>query len=87
MKLNSYTQNSNELDFENGVRILFSYKTPVCLIKDGTLYETQVKHSRTTSKHMSMYGCLMADKYTDRVKIPQAALDHLIDPSTIQHYT
>lgn len=49
-KSNNYTVIGSE-----GKELLFSYETLVAGIKDGLIYVTSKKYSRTTSKHISKY--------------------------------
>ena len=55
MKLNPVGSNQNEIEHDNGVTILYSYKTPVAAFvpSKGALC-TSTKYSRTTSKHITL---------------------------------
>lgn len=55
MKVNPVGSNQTEIERDNGVTILFSYKTPVAAFvpTKGALCTT-TKYSRTTSKHITL---------------------------------
>lgn len=63
MKLISHGTNSNEVIFDNGTSVLFSYQTPVAVSIGNPsksvglvgVYKTDMKHSRTTSKHINAW--------------------------------
>lgn len=61
MNLKPIKQNMNEVE-TNGLRLLFSYKTPVAvLIKEGDSwhqYKTDKKWSVTTSRHINQWNPL-----------------------------
>ena len=55
MKVIPIGSNMTELTLENGIRVLFSYSTPVaCELKDG-FYKTNKKWSQTTSRHINKW--------------------------------
>lgn len=57
MRLTSVSsKNAVALSLLNGVQIMFSYETPVAAFVPGRGYlTTNVKYSRTTSKHINSY--------------------------------
>jgi hypothetical protein len=56
MKLVPHGSNQNVLIFDNGIKVLFSYQTPVAAFHPikGWLM-TDVKYSRTTTKHIHQW--------------------------------
>ena len=56
MKLVPHGSNQNVVIFENGIKVLFSYSTPVAAFHpiQGWLM-TEEKYSRTTSKHINQW--------------------------------
>jgi hypothetical protein len=66
MKLNPIGSNQTEIEKDNGVTVLYSYKTPVAAFVPGkgALCTTQ-KYSVTTSKHVnaavSRWGAIRTD--------------------------
>lgn len=63
--------NKREVIYTNGVRILFSYKTPVAGEDDFGFFRTDMHHSQTTSKHISGY----VDNFHATRIVPQNELD------------
>ena len=61
MNLTPIAANMTELELD-GMKILFSYKTPVAvLIKDGDVwhqYKTDCRWSRTTTRHINKWNPL-----------------------------
>ena len=56
MKLVQFGSNQNVLVKDNGDEVLFSYETPVAGFAVGLGYwKTDVKYSRTTSKHINSW--------------------------------
>ncbi len=59
MKLIPLGSNKNEVDLGNGIKVLFSYQTPVAFSKltpEGLVrYKTSEYFSRTTSKHINQW--------------------------------
>ena len=47
--------NKREVVYSNGVRILFSYKTPVAGEDEYGFFKTATNYSATTTKHISGY--------------------------------
>ncbi len=78
MNLNPIRANMTEIEFHNGTRILFSYKTPVAVLlnEDGNFhqYKTNKKWSRTTSRHITQWNP-MGGAYGLR---PQEYFDNLL---------
>lgn len=60
MKIKPIASNMTELLLNDGTQVLFSYQTPVAVIKQDQTIKTSKKWSVTTSKHInkwfSMYG-------------------------------
>ena len=55
MKLNPVGSNQTEIERENGVTVLYSYKMPVAAFVPGQgALCTKEKYSRTTSKHIGL---------------------------------
>lgn len=80
MKLTPLGANRNEVDLGNGLKVLFSYKTPVAYIDgDGITYVTKTKWSRTTSKHINQWATGF-----DRIEVPQEQIDNLVDKGGVQ---
>jgi methylglyoxal synthase len=82
MKLTPLGANRNEVDLGNGLKVLFSYKTPVAYSQstpEGLVrYKTSTKWSRTTSKHITQWF----HEYDGEVS--QESIDDLIDKGGIQ---
>lgn len=62
MRLNPVGSNQTEVERENGVTVLYSYKTPVAAFVPGKgALCTSEYYSRTTSKHIGLavkrWGC------------------------------
>lgn len=53
MQVKSLGANKTIVTLNNGIRIGFSYETPVVAVIDGIAYRTEQKFSVTTSKHGS----------------------------------
>ena len=67
-------QNVVEITYENGAQILKSYYTPVAAYIPGLGFmETDVKWSRTTSKHISQWKKRMG--YPLVARIPQEEIN------------
>ena len=75
MNLTPIASNMTELELKDGVRVLFSYKTPVAMIDMNTekVYVTEKYWSPTTSRHINKWcgGNSM-------IKKPQEYFDNLI---------
>ena len=55
VKLTPIQSNMTELTLDNGIRVLFSYQTPVdCELKNG-YYKTAKKWSNTTTRHVNKW--------------------------------
>ena len=56
MKLKNIASNVTELVADNGLKIMFSYETPVAgYIENFGFFKTTTKHSVTTAKHINKY--------------------------------
>ncbi len=57
MNLNPIRANMTELEIKPGVKILFSYKTPVAFhdMNTATVYRTSKKWSVTTTRHINQW--------------------------------
>jgi hypothetical protein len=53
--------------------VLFSYQTPVAALIDGQFYETNVKYSKTTSRHINKWIA-----GNGSIEKPQSFFDSLI---------
>lgn len=74
MKVSNLGANQTEVGFDNGTRVLVSYKTPVAAYVVGRGYiRTEESWSNTTSKHISMWGC------KDSARVPQQTLAALLE--------
>jgi hypothetical protein len=47
--------NCNVVEFDNGARLLLSYGVPVAAVVYGQRFQTSVKYSVTTSKHINQW--------------------------------
>jgi hypothetical protein len=75
MKLVPIADNQNVLSFENGIKVFFSYRTPVAAFRPGKGWiRTEQKYSATTSKHINIWlGGLNA------TTVPQSEIDNLVE--------
>jgi hypothetical protein len=73
MKVNPVGSNQTEIERDNGVTILFSYKTPVAAFVPGKgALCTTTKYSRTTSKHITQ----TVERWgATRVNVDQGVID------------
>jgi hypothetical protein len=55
MRLINHSPNCNEVCFNNGNSVLFSYQTVVVVVNKAGVFKTGEKYSRTTSKHINAY--------------------------------
>lgn len=82
MRLTPLGANRNEVDLGNGLKVLFSYQTPVAyeiLKPEGMFrYKTSTKWSKTTSKHINQWY----HEYDGEVE--QQEIDDLIDKGGFQ---
>jgi len=62
MKLKPIGSNKTELTISPRIQVLFSYETPVAAWIDGQYYKTDVKWSKTTSKHINSWAHLPVTK-------------------------
>jgi hypothetical protein len=76
MTLNPIGSNQNELELQNGTRVLFSYSTPVAAHVPGKGYmRTATKYSKTTSKHITQW--LARHGAHEVATAPQSEIDAL----------
>jgi len=61
LSLNIIGSNQTELT-ANGVKVLFSYNTPVACWINGQFYKTNKRWSVTTSKHVNKWAHLPLEK-------------------------
>ena len=74
MKLKPVASNMTELTFNNGVTILFSYKTPVAGYDNDGSFRTDEHYSSTTTRHINKY---LGGKGIGR-KVTQNYIDSLV---------
>ena len=56
MKLKNIASNVNEIVADNGLKIMFSYETPVAgYIENFGFFKTTTNYSVTTTKHINKY--------------------------------
>jgi len=57
MKLKSLGANQTEIDIDGGMKVLFSYETPVAAFdaKTGRAFRTTAKWSTTTTRHIDKW--------------------------------
>lgn len=74
MKLTPIAANQTELEISNGVKVFFSYKTPVAAYIPGQGYiRTNRKWSRTTTRHINQWlVCLRS------TEVDQSVFDNLV---------
>ena len=75
MKLKLIASNMTELTFNNGVAILFSYKTPVAGYDNDGAFRTDEHYSSTTTRHINKY---LGGKGIGR-KVTQNYIDSLVN--------
>ena len=61
LSINVLGANQTELT-ANGIKVLFSYNTPVACWINGQFYKTNKRWSVTTSKHVNKWTHLAVDK-------------------------
>lgn len=71
MNIKPLGSNKTELTISPRIQVLFSYETPVAAWIDGQFFKTEVKWSRTTSKHINSWAHLPIEK-------PQSFFDELV---------
>lgn len=77
MNLNPIKANMTELEIK-GMKVLFSYKTPVAVIfPQGHAYTTEKKWSVTTARHINQW-LVMQPNFHVRNTQPQEYFDNLI---------
>ena len=55
MNLNPIASNMTELELRSGLRVLFSYRTPVACEIDGVFHRSRTKWSATTTRHINKW--------------------------------
>ena len=79
MKIKSVAKNQTELSItKKGIDyiILFSYETPVAVVKDWTGFKTITKYSSTTTKHINQF--FSRNAISDIKTVPQHEIDNII---------
>jgi hypothetical protein len=76
MKLRQIASNMTELAIDNA-SILFSYETPVAGWDDDGAFETEIKYSVTTSKHITKYFGGKERRVAVARTVPQSYIDQL----------
>lgn len=75
MKLNPISKNVNELIYEDGTVVLFSYRTPVAaMLPSGRYVKTADWYSSTTTRHINQW---LVGVSADVEKVPQDFIDNL----------
>jgi len=75
MKINNFASNQTEVCFNDGLVVLFSYKTPVAaLLPSGRYVKTDHKWSVTTSKHINKW----LQGVTNVEPVEQSYLDNIV---------
>ena len=64
LHLSNIGSNQTELT-ANGVKVLFSYQTPVAAWINGEYFKTDKKYSKTTTKHINNWVHLAIEKPED----------------------
>ena len=75
MKLKLIASNMTDLTFNNGVAILFRYKTPVAGYDNDGAFRTDEHYSSTTTRHINKY---LGGKGIGR-KVTQNYIDSLVN--------
>lgn len=55
IKLSNIAPNQNVVTTPTGLRVFYSYETPVIITNGKTTFVTKEKFSKTTSKHIAAY--------------------------------
>lgn len=77
MKLNHLKPNQSELILDSGIIQFYSYSTCVAAFIPGRgIFRTEVKHSKTTTKHINSWLAQVGRHITVTVK-PQSFFDFL----------
>lgn len=85
MKLTALGANRNEVQFANGVTVLYSYQTPVAVIVPGHGYaKSEVGYSNTTAKHIGQWVPSGTAKHVPTV--PQSYIDALANNSGVARW-
>lgn len=76
MKIKPIGSNQTELHTIEGTIVLFSYETPVAaMLPSGRYIKTNVKYSRTTSKHINLW---LRGVLSNVEEVPQEQLDNMV---------
>ena len=70
MKYNPIQANMAEITLHNGIKVLFSYCTPVATWENGQFFKTEKKWSNTTTRHINKWAHCAITK-------PQSYFDNL----------
>jgi len=77
MRLNHLKPNQSELILDSGIIQFYSYSTCVAAFIPGKgVYKTEVKHSKTTSRHVNSWLTQFSPNVTITIK-PQAFFDFI----------
>lgn len=78
MNLTPIKANMTELDLDNGIKVLFSYKTPVAYTINSpegrSFYHTEKKWSRTTTRHIRTWLPI-----EDSMALPQEKIEEFVN--------
>jgi hypothetical protein len=75
MKLIPKGSNQNVLSFDNGIKVFFSYRTPVAAFHPVKGWiRTEQKYSVTTSKHINKWLSGL-----NATIVPQSEIDNLVE--------
>jgi len=74
MKLQNLGSNKTSVELNHGIKVYFSYNTPVVAEFRGELYKTNKKWSVTTSKHINQF----LDGRTAKYECDQDWFDELV---------
>ena len=84
MKLKMINENATEINLLNGLKILFSYETPVAIRNaDGAFYKTAVYYSKTTSTHINKWLTSYGVSPKDVRTIHQTRIDFYCDETML----
>ena len=72
MKLNNVGRNQTEIEI-GGLRIFYSYRTPVAYYDRGKHFVTDKKYSMTTTRHINQWLAGMPSE-----SVPQSQIDQLL---------
>ena len=75
MKLTPIAANQNEVCFNNGSQVFFSYSTPVAAYcPDRGYLRTEVRYSVTTTRHINKWL-----SGANAIEVPQEDINNLVD--------